>query len=73
MKYKRQGDGTLCYGILERIDHFFEEGFDENDKGVFVLLEHIQDYLLWTEVQDAMGSVRLMQKQARAYMEGDWE
>tara|TARA_R100000315_G_C5217506_1_gene130174 strand:+ start:284 stop:535 length:252 start_codon:yes stop_codon:yes gene_type:complete len=68
MKYERQGDGTLCYGILERIDYFFEEGFDENDKGVFVLLEGIQDYLLWTEMQNTMESMRLKQKQARAWM-----
>ena len=73
MKYERQGDGTLSYGILERIDYFFEEGFDGNDEGVFLLLEHMQDYLLWTEMQNTMESMRLKQKQARAYMEGDWE
>ena len=73
MKYERQGDGTLSYGILERIDYFFEEGFDENDKGVFILLEQIQDYLSWTEMQNMMESMRLKQKQVRAYMKGDWD
>ena len=73
MKYERQGDGTLSCGILERIDYFFEEGFDENDKGVFILLEQIQDYLSWTEMQNMRESMRLKQKQVRAYMKGDWD
>jgi len=36
-------------------------------------LEHMQDYLLWTEMQNTMESMRLKQKQTEAYMKGDWE